>query len=90
MAIHSRPVSNELSKPFSPGDIAISSGMAKSPTPDERVRTLISLTRPQHDWLRTRAFERRTSITGEIREFVQRAMDSEARPPSRTARKGQS
>jgi hypothetical protein len=63
--------------------------MANTPADGDFVRTLISLTRTQHDWLRTRAFERRTSITGEIRVLVQDAMDSEARPRRRTARKGQ-
>ncbi|MHB8719246.1 MAG: hypothetical protein ACYDAC_10205 [Candidatus Dormibacteria bacterium] len=61
--------------------------MPDTPSAGDPVRTLISVTRAQHDWLRGRAFDRRTSITGEIRELVQAAMDRES-PPRKRARRG--
>lgn len=53
---------------------------------DELVRTLIAVTRKQHDWLRERAFHERTSIAAEVRAYVQRAMDEDP-STNRPARK---
>ena len=52
----------------------------------ELLRTLITLTPQQHEWLRTRAFHAKTSMASEIRELVQRAMDTERRSAARSPR----
>jgi hypothetical protein len=44
----------------------------------DHVRTLVALTREQHDWLRTKAFHARTSIAAEIRDLVEKEMNKEA------------
>ena len=46
-------------------------------TSSELVRTLVAVERGQHDWLRRRAFELRTSIASEVRNLIQSAMDDE-------------
>lgn len=51
----------------------------------DMIRTLIALTPRQHEWLRTRAFHARTSITGEIRDLVQEAIETEVGERSVTA-----
>jgi hypothetical protein len=53
--------------------------MPTKPNDDELVKTLIALTRRQHEWLRQKAFDGRTSIASEIRGLVAKAMRVEAK-----------
>jgi hypothetical protein len=53
--------------------------MPNARTDDELVKTLIALTRSQHEWLRRRAFDGRTPIAAEIRGVVANPMSSETK-----------
>ena len=64
------------------------SRVASDPPINPLVRTLVALTPEQHEWLRRRAFEERSSIAAHVRKLVQKAMDAEARSAARSSRAG--